>query len=438
MIIFKYMFDIYCNMTSEVTIKQKAHQNNPIALFIKDILAKNKNKFGIKQPFVIDFVDQSFLVGKIVKLKNGDYYIPISKYETLQAINPLKTKTKYDDNLMEYNIISNVFSAFENDYPNEKLNVKVANKHINDIFNKRIRDDVVVVKQDKRFNINQKEMTYIISRIKYFKNKMGIKKPIVVEINDTSTYEGGSVLGYAREYQHSFYLVIDYKLYDENRGNIIGSKGFDMFIIHELTHFITDPKVQKHGVEYKKLFKKYASEITSNPKVIKDWGNATSGSMMKTIGEKKSKHALFIPNYSSTHFYVDIKRGYTKYHRNISKFESLRKNKLDNKQYGQYYTFLNLPQNEKIILIDKLEHDLGIKKLKEDEYDCIVDYHVLKLYNKYGNKKYLPALKKTDNYKFVMQNYNKIIKKYNKKSKKVGKPSNRHNNIFINNKKLKL
>ncbi len=168
-------------MKSDVTIKQKQHQNNKIALFIRDIIAKNKTRFGIKLPVVIDFVDIPEKVGDIKKVDNKYYYITFGKNETLNVTNPLITKSKSDDSWFEYGIFGAVANKLVDNFPEDKNKRKLSQKYYAELFKKLVTDDVTFAKQDKRLKYNPKEIEYIVSRVKYFKNKMKISKPIIIE-----------------------------------------------------------------------------------------------------------------------------------------------------------------------------------------------------------------------------------------------------------------
>ena len=261
-------------MTSDVTIKQKAHQNNPIALFVKDIILKNKNRFGIKLPIVIDFVDQPFFLVTVSKPNEKYYYIPFGRGDTLNAINPLKTKTKNDDYMTEFNVVYSLGEKFETLFPNDGIKTSDMKKYAMDIITNKIHEDIIIQMHDKKLKLTPKEIEYIKTRIKYFKNKMGIKRKIVLELSDTTSY-GYPYNAFIYKIKNIIFITLDYNLYIKNKGRLIGNKGFDLLLLHELAHTLVPDTKQPHGKEYKRIFEKYAPEITKNKAIIKDWGNAS-------------------------------------------------------------------------------------------------------------------------------------------------------------------
>jgi len=405
-------------MTSDVTIKQKAHQNNPIALFVKDIILKNKNRFGIKLPIVIDFVDQLAYISDIT-YENNIYHIPISKRYTIDAINPLNTKTKNDDYLLEYNLIFELSNAFKS-IPHIGIKISLMENYAETILKTKLCGDVIIVPLDKKFKLLPEEMAYIISRIKHFKNKMGIKKKIILEMYDTTQWMSQPTTAYIHSNKNVIYIVFDYNFYKKNKGRLIGNKGLDMLILHELAHTRIPDSKAAHGREFKNVYKKYASEITKNKKIINAWSNARAGSVYTPHTIKESnKNALSSFYYDIFNVYVDIKHGNVGITYNKSKPEMLKEIKEYNKDGDYYIVYLNLPISEKITFDYKIKdiNELGI--LSKRRYNIIVDYFVYKLYEKYGNKKYLQQLKSTNRYKKVMMEYKPILKIVNEKLPKI-------------------
>ena len=427
-------------MTSDVTIKQKAHQNNPIALFIRDIIVKNKNKFGIKLPVIIDFVDQQDMVYNIIK-NDGKYYITLGKGKTLNATNPLKTKTKADDYYFEYNLLAEIIVMLETKYPNDGVKYNYAIEYLNKLLNEKIHGDITVVKHDKRFKINANELDYIVSRLKYFKNKMNIKKPIILEILDIGELrDGKSSMASVIHNGPSIMFLLDYNTYNENRGNIIGNKGFDMFLLHELTHTKVPYKHQAHGKEFKKTYKKYASDITKNKDLLNFWSAAHVGTKyLPTKDTNTRKHAMNIPLYSKLNIYLNLDNGFATFNINKGELYMRRGIKEQNDKNKTHFIYINVPENEKIKFMKNLSEYISQKYVTDDEYDFMVDYYIYRLYEKYGDKKYLPKLKSIPRYQTVMRGYKKVMQTIEAKHKKYrGKQSNRQTSPKVRPLKIRL
>ena len=428
-------------MTNDVTIKQSAYQKNPIAIFVRDIIAKNKNRMGINLPIVIDFVDIPSMIGNITKPNEKYYYVPISKNETVNAVNPLKTKTKSDDIYFEYNILASFFVEMDAKYPLNVAKYNNTGKYLANLFN-NIKDNVTVVKHDRRFHVNQKELDYIVSRIKYYKTKMNIRKPIIFKILDIAS-EGGdnsTSLAYTDHNGAGIIFAFDYNMYNENRGNIIGNKGLDMFILHELTHTKIPYKYQMHGKEFKKLYKKYALEITQNKKLIDFWSKAGCGlEYLPDKSEIKREHTLNHPIYSKVNLYIDVKSGFANFNINRGKFDSMRSIKNQNREHKTHFVYVDIPEFEKIKFMNYIKNNLSQSYITDDEYNVMTEYYIYTLYKKYGDKKYLKNIRETDNYKQCMKDYKKVSQSIENKNKQYkGKSTKRVQKSRMRQNKFKL
>ena len=406
-------------MTNDVTIKQKVHQKNPTALFVRDIIAKNKKRFNIKLPIVIDFVDQLAYVGEITKPDGKYYYIPISKRYTSNAISPLGTKTKNDDYIIEYDIMNELSYKFNDAFPRDGIKISDMRKYAINILQTKMRGDVIVIPLDKNLKLSTEELKYIMSRIKYFKNKMGIKKKIILNMYDTTQRMGVACVAYTHTDYGVIFLTLDYNLYMKNKGRLVGNKGFDLLLLHELAHTKIPDSKAGHGVEFKKCFNKYASDITKNKDVLKSWGSARMGAnIMPHTVEEANKNALAGYMYDVYHVIMSVSGGSSGIIYNKSKSDMMKDIKDYNKVDNQVVVYINAPIPEKYMFDSKIKdiNELGI--LSGDKLNILMDYFAYKLYEKYGDKKYLKQLRSTARYKQVMRDYKPILKRVEDKLKK--------------------
>ena len=426
-------------MNNQVTIKQKVHQNNPIALFIRDIIIKNKKMLGIKIPVVIDFLDLSTTIGNITKPNGKYYYIPINKNETINATNPLKTKTKTDDYLMEYIVIAELGNSLYRKFQDDGVDIDKVAVYVDNIINKKVKAEVAFMNQDQRFKINQNEIKYIKSRIEKFKNDMGIKKQIIVEICDMLAVDGRKTMGSTYQTPVSIFFAIDYSFYKENKGNLIGNKALDMFIVHELSHTKNSKKFQSHGKEFKNIYKTYASQITKDTKLLNAWSNAhMKTGIMHDKADTKPKHALYIPKYHITNIYVDIDSGHANFTTNKGEYEQKRSIAQQNKKYGTKYVYINIPEREKITFSNKIQQ-ISPKYITDNEYNIALNYIIYELLRKYGTSKQFSKLKTTDEYKTTMKNYKTAFKIIENKNKQhTGKPTQRKQKRQVTQTKFKI